>query len=116
MARDLEGIFDFLFEAATGFGNPPDRAFETASARLVEIEDDLQRLGRVPHQGTLRPHLGEGIRNVTKSRTVIYFEVDDSLERVRVLAVFHGGQDHDARILLKLLTGPDHGKGKQSSS
>ena len=64
----------------------------------------METLGEVPHQGTLRPHLGDGIRNVTKNRAVYYFDVDDSKKLVRVLAVFFGGQDHDARILLRLLS------------
>ena len=63
----------------------------------------MERLGEGPHQGTLRPHLGDGIRNVTKNRAIFYSDVDDPKKVVRVLAVFFGGQDHDARTLLRLL-------------
>ncbi|MDA7964817.1 type II toxin-antitoxin system RelE/ParE family toxin [Ruegeria sp.] len=102
--RDFEQIFDFLFETALHFGEDVDTALQHAENRLVEIEDSLNRLGNLPHQGTLRPHLGSGIRNVTKDRAVIYFDVDDETRTIRVLAVFYSGQDHDARILLRLLS------------
>ena len=101
--RDLELIFDFLVTAAETFGESEAEAFERAVRRIDEIESDMERLGEGPHQGTLRPHLGDGIRNVTKNRAIIYFDVDDPKKVVRVLAVFFGGQDHDARTLLRLL-------------
>ena len=106
VAFDLELIFDFLVEAAEAFGEDTNTAFERAERRLFEIETGMDGLGDVPHQGTLRPHLGDGIRNVTKGRAVYYFEVDDDRQVVRVLAVFFGGQDHEARILLRLLDRP----------
>ncbi|WP_305969011.1 MULTISPECIES: type II toxin-antitoxin system RelE/ParE family toxin [unclassified Mameliella] len=103
VAVDLDLIFDFLVAAAEAFGDDTATAFARAEERLNQIEADMAGLGRVPHQGTLRPHLGDGIRNVTKGRAVYYFDVDDDRRILRVLAVFFGGQDHDARILLRLL-------------
>ncbi|WP_323768512.1 type II toxin-antitoxin system RelE/ParE family toxin [Antarctobacter sp.] len=100
---DLELIFDFLVDAAEGFGEDAETAFRRAEQRLDEIESNMDGLGEVPHQGTMRPKLGDGIRNVTKGRAVYYFEVDDDRQVMRVLAVFFGGQDHEARILLRLL-------------
>ena len=55
-------------------------------------------------QGTLRPELGDGIRNVTKHRAIFYFEVLE--EQIRVLAIFFGGQDHQGRMLLRILGSP----------
>ncbi len=104
VALDLELIFDFLVDAAEGFGEDTEAAFRRAEQRLDEIEAGMEGLGEVPHQGTLKPHLGNGIRNVTKGRAVYYFEVDDDEQIVRILAVFFGGQDHEARILLRLLS------------
>ena len=101
--HDLDLIFDFLLEAAQDFGEDEQDAWRLAEFRLVEIERSMRSLGGVPHQGTLRPHLGTQIRSVTKGRAVLYFDVDDVRRRVRVLAVFFGGQDHEARILLRLL-------------
>lgn len=101
--RDLELIFDFLVSAARDFGEDERDAFDRAARRIGGIEADMRDLGRAPHQGTQRPHLGDGVRNVTKGRTIFYFDIDEDLGVLRILAVFFGGQDHDARILLRLL-------------
>lgn len=101
--RDLEAIFDFLFESFLAFGEDAGDAFEHASRRVLAVEDAMVSLGKTPHQGTLRPELGDGLRNVTKERAVFYFDVDDETAVVRILAVFYGAQDHQRRMLLRLL-------------
>lgn len=101
--HDLESIFDFLFATALDFGEDAATALDRAAARVLAIEDAMEALGQAPHQGTLRPELGGGVRNVTKGRAVIYFEPDDEARLARVLAVFWGGQDHRRRMLLKAL-------------
>jgi toxin ParE1/3/4 len=101
---DLELIFEFLLNSAEHFGEDEEAAFSLAEAGLIDIQANLDGLGKVPYQGTLRPDVGDGIRNVTKGRAIFYFEVEEQNEIVRVLAVFYGGQDHDARILFRLLT------------
>ena len=103
--RDLGLIFDFLVEAARSFGEPLEEALDRAEARILVIEEGMLRLGSAPHQGRLLPDLGEGIRAVTKDRAIFYFSVDDDEDRLRVLAVFFGGQDHQARMLLRLMRG-----------
>lgn len=104
VARDLELIFDFLFEAALAFGEDTASAFDRAAARILAIETAMEALTEVPHQGTLRPDLLPGLRQVTKGRAVFYFDVDDSAAILRVLAVFYGGQDHQRHMLLRLLS------------
>ncbi|WP_170709393.1 MULTISPECIES: type II toxin-antitoxin system RelE/ParE family toxin [Ruegeria] len=101
---DLDLIFDYLVETAEHFGEDLETAFLRAEKRVIEIQESLESLANVPHQGTLRPHLGNNIRNVTKIKAIIYFEVDDDKLIVRVLAVFYSGQNHDAHILLRLLS------------
>jgi plasmid stabilization system protein ParE len=101
--RDLEIVFDFLFQAALDLGEDAETAFARASARVPATEDAMEALGQAPHQGTLRPDLAAGLRNVTKGRAVIYFDVDDEAQLVRILAVFYGGQDHLRRMLMRLL-------------
>lgn len=101
---DLELIFDFLVVAAEEFGESEEVAFQLAERRIMEIEANMEDLGMAPHQGTRRPHLGDGIRNVTKGRATYYFDVDDAQKILRLLAVFFGGQDHESRILLRLLS------------
>lgn len=105
--RDFEAIFDFLYEAALGFGEDEATAYQRASTRILEIEDAMEALGEVPHQGTLHPDFSDGLRSVTKGRAIFYFDVDDSEELVRVLAIFFGGQDHQRRMLLRLLSSTD---------
>lgn len=105
--RDLEAVFDFLYEAALGFGEAAATAFERASTRILEIEDAMDALGDVPHQGTLHPDFTDGLRSVTKGRAIFYFDVDDTQHIVRVLAIFFGGQDHQRRMLLRLLSSTD---------
>ncbi|WP_226629012.1 type II toxin-antitoxin system RelE/ParE family toxin [Alloyangia pacifica] len=103
--RDLELIFDFVASSAEALGEPAEAAFDMAARRIGGILDAMEGLGAVPHQGTRRPELGPALRHVTKDRAIFYFDVDDAAEELRVLAVFFGGQDHDRRILLRLLTG-----------
>lgn len=105
--RDLEAIFDFLFEAALEFGEDEATAFERAAARVTAIEDAMEALGRAPHQGTLRPEIAAGLRSVTKGRAVFYFDLDETAHVLRVLAVFFGGQDHQRRMLLRALSKPE---------
>lgn len=64
---DLEQIFNHLFETYQELGDRSDIALERAVERLVDIEDDLARLGDVPFQGTLEPKLMNGLRHVTKN-------------------------------------------------
>lgn len=101
--RDLEAVFDFLFESFVAFGEDAGSALEHASRRVLAIEGAMAGLGKTPHQGTLRPELGEGLRNVTKERAVFYFDVDDEARLVRVLAIFYGAEDHRRKMLLRLL-------------
>ena len=107
--RDLEAIFDFLFEVAIGVGDAPEEAFVRASRRIAAIEQAMLGLGRAPLQGTSHPDLLPGLRHVTKDRAIFYFEVDERARRVRVLAIFHGGQDHQRSMLVRLLRGGHQG-------
>ena len=96
-------MFDFLFEAAIAFGEEPERAAGAAASRMTSIEAVMEALAGAPHQGTLRPELGPGLRNVTKGRAIVYFKVDDAARVVRVAAVFFGGQDHGRAMRLRAL-------------
>ncbi|APG48953.1 type II toxin-antitoxin system RelE/ParE family toxin [Phaeobacter porticola] len=100
---DLEAIFDFLFDAALRFGEDRETAFYRAAARLNEIDTAMEALGKAPHQGSLRADIATGLRSVTKGRAIFYFDLDDAAQRLRVLAVFFGGQDHQRRMLLRAL-------------
>jgi len=103
--RDLEAIFDFLIESYRAFGEDADTAIDRAAERLRQIHTSMQSLGDAPHQGTLMPQLFPGLKSVTKDRAIFYFSVDGTKRVVRVLAVFFGGQDHQRRMLKRLLGG-----------
>lgn len=103
--RDLDAIFDFLIESYAAFGEDTQTAIDRAADRLQQIHTTMQSLGDAPHQGTLMPQLLPGLRSVTRDRAIFYFSVDDSKRVVRVLAVFFGGQDHQRRMLKRLLGG-----------
>lgn len=102
--RDLELILDHLVDAYVSLGEPLPDAFERAAKRIQSIEDDMEALGRAPHQGTLLPHLMPLLRSVTKDQAVFYFDVDREKQVVRILAVFFGGQDHRRHMLGRLRT------------
>ena len=101
--HDLIAIFDFLVESYIEFGEHPDDAMDRAERRIDQIKGHLRSLGTTPKQGTPRPEIRSGLRNVTKDRAVVYFDVDDDKNLVRVLAVFFGGQDHQRRMILRAL-------------
>ncbi|WP_299693793.1 type II toxin-antitoxin system RelE/ParE family toxin [uncultured Tateyamaria sp.] len=100
---DIEIIFDHLFGAYRDLGEPIADALTRAAARVRGIEDALARLGDVPFQGTLVPHIMDGLRHVTKDSAVFYFVTDEARAEVRVLGVFFGGQDHRRHILQRIL-------------
>lgn len=103
VTRDLELIFDFLFESAIALGEDTQTAFDRAAARIVAIEAAAISLARAPHQGTLREDVAPGLRQVTKDRAIFYFDLDAEARCLRLLAVFFGGQDHRRHMLRRLL-------------
>ena len=70
----------------------------------IRIVTAARALTRAPYQGTLCPELGPNIRRVTKDRAIFYFDLIEDRHLVRILAIFFGGQDHDALILARLLS------------
>jgi toxin ParE1/3/4 len=100
---DLEAIFDFLVQSYAECGEAKTDAIERAARRLADIEEAMLSLAAAPHQGTKRDDILPGLRSVTKDRAIYYFDLDDDARRVRVLAVFFGGQDHRRAMLKRLL-------------
>lgn len=101
---DLISIEDFIFHSVTALGEPQDRASEMADRRIRTILTDLATLTRAPHQGTRCPNLGPNTRRTTKDRAIFYFDLIEDRQTLRILAIFFGGQDHDSRILARLLS------------
>ena len=101
-SRDLGLILEHLVEAYSAFGEPLPDAFDRAARRIRAIEADMMSLGEAPFQGTVRPALAPGLRQVTKNKAIFYFDIDEMRGEVRVLAVFFGGQDHQRHMLSRL--------------
>lgn len=83
-----------------------ERALSMGQSRVQRILTSAKALTRAPYQGTRLPGYGPGIRRATKDRAIFYFDLIEDRQVIRILAIFFGGQDHDARILTRLLT-PD---------
>jgi plasmid stabilization system protein ParE len=72
-----------------------DRAL--ADRTVDAIRNFIQSLKTVPHRGTKRDDLRQGLRIVPfKKRTAIAIQIDESAMVVTVLRVFYGGQDYES--------------------
>lgn len=101
--RDLELIFDHLERSYLSLGDPPIDAIERAASRIMQIEDEMEKLGLTPFQGTLMPAILPDLRRVTKHNTIYYFVLHEETKTLQVLAIFFGGQNHIVHMLKRLL-------------
>ena len=92
--RDFELIFDHLFESYVDFGESAEEALNHAARRVMDIRKAADRLAGFPLRGTARDDILPGIRFLAIARAIYWFDVDLAARRVRILAVFFGGQDH----------------------
>ena len=101
--RDLDLIFDHLFESYLGFGESIDQAFDHAGQRIMRIRAAAERLALFPESGASRDDILPGLRFMVMDRAIYWYDVDDQSRVVRVLGMFFGGQDHIRRMLIRLL-------------
>jgi plasmid stabilization system protein ParE len=101
--HDFELIFDHLVDSYMGFGEDIEDALEHAADRLRGIRGSSQKLGLTPQRGTLRDDISPGIRFVRLEKAVLWFDLDEQRQVVRVLAVFFGAQDHIRHMLTRVL-------------
>ena len=101
--RDLDLIFDHLFESYLGFGESTDQAFDHAGQRIKGIRASAERLALFPERGASRDDILPGLRFMVMDRAIYWYDVDDQSRVVRVLGMFFGGQDHIRRMLIRLL-------------
>ena len=101
--RDFALIFDHLFESYRSFGESVEAALDHCEDRIRDIRQEADRLSKVSHGGERHDDLRPGLRHLTIDRAIYRFEVDDAEQRVRVLAIFFGGQDHVRHMLTRLL-------------
>ena len=101
--HDFELIFDHLFESYVAFGESTEEALDHAERRLMDIRKSTDRLASSPLRGAARDDILPGIRFLAIARTIYWFDVDQTARKVRILAVFFGGQDHIRHMLVRLL-------------
>ena len=102
--RDFALIFDHLFESYRGFGESVEAALDHCEARIHEIRQEADRLGAAPFRGERHDDLLPGLRHLTINRAIYWLDVNEAEQRVRILAIFFGGQDHVRHMLTRLLT------------
>ena len=100
--KDLDLIFDHLVESHARLGEAPADAVSAAANRISTIKADMNAIADAPYQGTPLNHIAAGMCSVTKNRAVFYFEIDDTAQIVRILAIFFGGQDHQRHMVKRL--------------
>ena len=101
--HDFGLIFDHLLRSYLGFGESLESAIDRADARVFEIRTAANRIPITPHRRERHEDLLPGLRHLAIGRAIYWFDVDKERERVRVLAVFFGGQDHVRHMLTRLL-------------
>ena len=102
--RDFELIFDHLFESYRSFGESTEEVLGHAARRIDGIRESASTLLVAPHRGMLHEDMLPGLRHVAIDRAIYWFQVHEAEEKVRVLAIFFGGQDHIRHMLARLLT------------
>ncbi len=102
---DLSLIEAHLTEAFLAFGEPEAEARAHAAARVEAILTTAERLATAPHRGAVHDDLLPHLRHLTLNRAIYWFTLDESQQSLRVLAIFFGAQDHQRRMLIRLLGG-----------
>lgn len=101
--HDFTLIFEFLVKSYVGFGDDTETAIMRAETRVQSIREDITQLGQLPYRGTLHDEMLPGLRHLSIGQAIVWFDIDEDVQLVRVLAVFFGGQDHVRRMLTRLL-------------
>jgi toxin ParE1/3/4 len=101
--HDFTLIFEFLVDSYVSFGDDAETAIMRAETRVQSIRADITQLGQLPYRGTLHDEMLPGLRHLTIGQAIVWFDIDEDVKLVRVLAVFFGGQDHIRRMLTRLL-------------
>ena len=101
--HDFALIFDHLFESYRSFGTRVETALNHCEDRIREIRAGADQLCAAPYRGERHDDLLPGLRHLTIDRAIYWFDVNEAEQRVRILAIFFGGQDHISHMLTRLL-------------
>ncbi len=102
---DFELIFDFLFESYLSFNEDIETAIEQAETKTQSIRKATNKLAKHPFRGILHDDMLKGLRHITIGRAIYWFDILEEEGLVRILAIFYGGQDHQTKMLTRLLSG-----------
>ncbi|CCM78585.1 conserved hypothetical protein [Rhizobium mesoamericanum STM3625] len=101
--RDLELIFDHLFDSHVELGDSPDEALERTAERTRKLRVEIDRLVDTPY--TLRADIYPGIRFLRRDKAAIWFLPVESSRTIIIAAIFYGAQDHIRHMLARMLAG-----------
>lgn len=103
--EDLTLIETHLTGSYAAFGESEAEARAHAEARIDAIISTAERIATAPRRGAKHDELLPGLRQLTIDRAIYWFLVDEAQRQIRILAVFFGAQDHQRRMLVRLLGG-----------
>ncbi|QNI78273.1 hypothetical protein SynRS9909_00258 [Synechococcus sp. RS9909] len=101
--NDLLLITEYLTQSYCGFGEPPAEANRHAQVRIEAIIAAAERLATAPFRRECHDDLLPGLRHLALDRADYWFRPRSEQRDIQVLAVFFGGQDHQRRMLVRLL-------------
>ena len=104
--NDLLLITEYLTHSYCAFVEPLAEANRHAHVRIEAIITAAERLATAPFRGESHDDLLPGLRHLALDRAVYWFLPRDQQRQIQVLAVFFGGQDHQRRMLVRLLQNP----------
>ncbi len=102
VTQDLDLIEEHLVKTYQEFGEDLESAVERTVARIDDALLYMRTFVTHPHRGTEHASIRPGIRTVTNKNFIFYFEVDELLSEVRILAIFFGGVNHRQQIMDRL--------------
>lgn len=101
--EDLLLIEHHLVDAYLSCGESPIEAQRHAETRIEAILSQADRISAAPYRGAARDDVLPNLRHLTIDRTIYWFMIDEDHRQIRVLAIFFGGQDHQRKMLVRLL-------------
>ena len=113
--NDLLLITENLTQSYCGFGEPLAEANRHAQVRIEAIITAAEglaaeQLATAPFRGESQDDLLPGLRHLALDRAVYWFRPCAEQRDIQLLAVFFGGQDHQRRMLVRLLQNPPASK------
>ena len=102
--HDVELLFQHFADSYIEFGDSRNEAAERAVQRIGQILDTAERIATAPHRGEHHDDLLPGLRHLTLERAIYWYRIDKVQRSVSILAIFFGGEDHQRKMLVRLLT------------